>query len=365
VASIQQDLLTLGGRVYMTNITLGSSPPKPYTLVIDTGSSDTWIASSAFQCLSKYTQKPLSQSACGFGDLYDEGESESWEGIPSHGFEVRYTDGEFLSGDLGIENLEIGGLTTRQTIGVVDSGWWIGDNISSGLMGLAYPILTSGHQDLNYTSVVFSLFEDGDVPPIFSLALSRPSATSSITGGLLALGGIPDIPYSGAFVTVPIRPIMSTTYAFYSVPVDGFAIAPPPAARGTTRPKIANFAKQATEMTIDSGTTLIYFPDTVADYVAGLFNPPAMYNKLSNLYIVNCSSKAPRIGVIIAGQKFFVNEKDLLNGGAVASRKGWCVLAIQRQGQGDAVLGDAFLKNVVAVFDVGENEMMFAAREKY
>lgn len=69
--------------------------------------------------------------------------------------------------------------------------------------------------------------------------------------------------------------------------------------------------------------------------------------------------------MIIAGQNFFVNEKDLLNGGGVAGRKGLCVLAIQRQGQGDAVLGDAFLKNVVAVFNVGENEMMFAAREKY
>ncbi len=29
------------------------------------------------------------------------------------------------------------------------------------------------------------------------------------------------------------------------------------------------------------------------------------------------------------------------------------MLAVQRQGDGDAVLGDAWLKNVVAVFDVG------------
>ena len=74
----------------------------------------------------------------------------------------RYTDGEFLLGEMGTEILGIGqgnALTANQTIGLVDQGYWIGDSISSGLMGLAYPALESGYQypDMNYTSVMPNL----------------------------------------------------------------------------------------------------------------------------------------------------------------------------------------------------------------
>ncbi|KAF2194028.1 acid protease [Zopfia rhizophila CBS 207.26] len=166
----QQDLLTLGGRVYMTNVTLGN---QSYTLVIDTGSSDTWIAGSNLQCLRRITQFPAPNSRCGFRQLYHE--SLTFERIESHDFTVSYTDEEFLSGDLGTEEVEVAGLKAR----------------SSGLMGLAYPSLVSNVRDLNYTSIIFSLFEDKTIPPIFSLALTRSTNSKQYDGGLLALGGIP------------------------------------------------------------------------------------------------------------------------------------------------------------------------------
>ena len=149
--------MTLGGRVYMTNVTIGGSY---YTLVIDTGSSDTWVASSSFACISRLTQTPLPQSACGFSTLYDQTLSPTYELGIKDGFEVNYTDGEFLSGDLGTEDLILGGLGIKQVIGVVEKGWWIGDGISSGLMGLAYSGLASGVdvKRLNYTGTIFSLY---------------------------------------------------------------------------------------------------------------------------------------------------------------------------------------------------------------
>jgi hypothetical protein len=86
--------------------------------------------------------------------------------MPGYNFSVNYTGGEFLSGELGTDHLGIGdvgngggtgGLVVRQTIGVVDSGYWVGDGISSGLMGLAYPALVSGASTLKYQSVMFTL----------------------------------------------------------------------------------------------------------------------------------------------------------------------------------------------------------------
>lgn len=55
-------------------------------------------------------------------------------------------------GDGGWEGIKI-----RQMIGIVDNGYWDGDGFSSGLMGLAYPVMVSGYEDLEYTSVMFSV----------------------------------------------------------------------------------------------------------------------------------------------------------------------------------------------------------------
>ncbi|KAF2269670.1 acid protease [Lojkania enalia] len=357
-ARTQRKLYTIGGRVYMTSISLAR---KPYTLVLDTGSSDTWIASSDFRCLSRHTDMELKQSACGFGALYDQNESLSWEKIETHDFEVKYMDGEFLNGEIGTEDFEIGGLELRQTIGVVERGWWIGDRISSGLIGLAYPILASGHRDLNYTRFgIFAgqslRFENYTLPPVFSLALSRPDSTGSLSGGLLALGGLPAIPHSPTFVTVPIHPVQASAYAFYSIPVDGFDIIP---SKGFNLEKsrlhrrgIVDYTNRTTTTIIDSGTTLMYLPDDVADSIASFFSPPATYDSLGNLYRARCSAQIPQVGVNIGGETFWVDDKDLLAGGG-SDREGSCLLSVQRQGYGDAVLGDAFLKNVVAVFDLG------------
>lgn len=112
-------------------------------------------------------------------------------------------------------------------------------------------------------------------------------------------------------------------------------------------------------MIIDSGTSLLYFPDDIAQYVGSLFNPPARYNSVSNTYIVNCTAKAPRVGVRIGGQSYFISEDDLMNrgpgavgGSSVGAGRGECAVAVQKALGGTLVLGDTWLKNVVVVFDL-------------
>ena len=65
------------------------------------------------------------------------------------------------------------------------------------------------------------------IPPVFSLALDRPSPDNPVGGGLLAIGGIPNVAIDGDFVSVPIYPFFMDTYAFYTIPLDGIAVAPP------------------------------------------------------------------------------------------------------------------------------------------
>ena len=42
---------------------------------------------------------------------------------------------------------------------------------------------------------------------------------------------------------------------------------------------------------------------------------------------------------------------------------GTCLSGVADAGLGSSILGDVFLRNVLAVFDVGAKEMRFAARE--
>lgn len=162
IADVQEDLLTLGGRVYMTNITLGS---RVYALVLDTGSSDTWAAQTGFTC-KNYAGTTVTTAACGFGPLYNTGASPSYKAYsPPQTFGVNYTSGEYLKGILATELFGIGdvgaGFSPRQivnqTIGIVQQGYWDGDGVSSGLMGLAYSRLASGSSTVGYESVIFTL----------------------------------------------------------------------------------------------------------------------------------------------------------------------------------------------------------------
>jgi hypothetical protein len=163
IAPAQEDLIGIGGRIYVTNVTVGG---QHFSLVIDTGSSDTWLATNTFQCQDPDTGATLAIQQCGFGPLYNQAGSSTYKSI-NHQFSVDYASGEYLSGDMGTENFGIGGVsrgqnpyvTVQQTIGAVSSGYWEGDSISSGLMGMAYPALAEGvnSQELTYTSVMYTL----------------------------------------------------------------------------------------------------------------------------------------------------------------------------------------------------------------
>lgn len=97
-------LTTLGGRIYLANATIGR---RPFTLVIDTSSSDTWVATTSFRCLDTNTYAVLPQATCRFGPLYNRTASPSFKAIP-YNSQVDYGGGEFLYGEMGTERVGIG-----------------------------------------------------------------------------------------------------------------------------------------------------------------------------------------------------------------------------------------------------------------
>lgn len=79
-------------------------------MVIDTGSSDTWVAAKGFECVSRWGGRKFPQERCAFGELYVKGKGfrELDVGKGEAEFRVAYESGEWLGGGMGGERLGLG-----------------------------------------------------------------------------------------------------------------------------------------------------------------------------------------------------------------------------------------------------------------
>ncbi|KAL8836054.1 MAG: hypothetical protein Q9170_003067 [Blastenia crenularia] len=346
--------------VYFTDITFGT---ETFKAVVDTGSADTWLVQSGFQCLSIGRQPiTLPEESCDFGPSYIV--TSTFKQIEGENFNVTYADGEVLTGIVGTEDVTLAGITVKgQEVGLINRAAWNGDNSSSGLIGLAFPNLTSvfsgsdpaldDHSKSVASSPLFTtMYNQGLVAPLFSLAIERGAPL----GGLLALGGLPPVQHSPYFACTPFRKTVlryntDPEYEYYTITLDGFSYG--------NQTEVS----MSTEAIVDSGTSLTFLPRDIAIAINKLFVPrPYLSDLASNQWTVDCAAKAPKVGISIANHTFFINPTDLI----IKHTDGSCITGIVWSGANrPAILGDVFLKNVLAVFDVGASEIRFASREYY
>lgn len=204
---------------------------------------------------------------------------------------------------------------------------------------------------------------------MFSLALERGAGRNDGTGQL-ALGGLVTIDFDQTFTSTPLEvvaidpsiAIEATNYSYYTIFPDGFHITSPE----ERYYPLNKHSRTSLPMIVDSGTTLVSVPDKLAKEVNELYDPPSVYIKEEGVYANRCDAIPPTFAVRINGTDFFVSSQDMLPkdyAGQVANT-GLCVTGIQPSEKVN-VLGEVFLNNVVAVFDIGANEMRFAPHENY
>ncbi|PKX89325.1 pepsin-like aspartic protease [Aspergillus novofumigatus IBT 16806] len=327
---------------FATSITIGN---QTFEVVIDTGSSDLWVVREGFICINPESRREVPQWECEFGPAY--APNTTFHEIVGEFVDIKYADREILSGVIGTENVTLAGITVNQTFGVMDYAGWYGDGVTSGLMGLAYSSLANAYttdykQPSLYNPIFATMYEQGLIDPVFSIVMNR-NASNGTAAGYLTLGGLPPTDIKGNFSTTPILVTnikgYRRDYDFYTVNIDGVALGNKslPEAGGNI------------QYLVDSGTTLNYYPNSVADAINAAFIP----------------QRSPVHGVTIAGSTFYINSTDMiLPGGTDNSGNKICISGINAGGdvrQGIFVLGGTFLRNVVAVFDVGAAEMRFAA----
>ncbi|GKT86513.1 eukaryotic aspartyl protease [Colletotrichum tofieldiae] len=270
-----------------------------------------------------------SQEACGFGpnkiDGFKYGPAEDIH------FSLGYGSGEQVSGPMGFSDIEVAGIVVQQQqVGLANKTYWLGNNYTNGILGLAYPSITSaftGDMDENrpafqvpYSPFFTSMVQQGLSADSFSVSLVRNSS------GVIGWGGRTGLPVDGptAYTDLIIYPYI-----------------------------------------VDTGTTLMYVPPPIAEAVARSFSPSAVYLFQYGGYFAPCDAIAPKIAVVIEGASFFINPVDLIYPGLKDPLTDYCQIGITTGGTGPYVLGSVFLHNVEAYFDVGAGQMRFYGRETF
>jgi hypothetical protein len=346
--------------------------PQDFVAFIDTGSSDTWVISSDFQCLNIETRAPLPQSGCNFGGGYDAALG-SFTNITSQEFSIGYfPENETLDGSMGYAPLRLGGLTVpKQEVALVTEAAWAGDGTSSGLVGLAYPSVTSASYRSNgseaiYDPIFTTMVKEGIVnTAVFTLALDRvPRDTSpSAPAGVMAFGGlVPPNYYYPPFTSVPIEESAGITgLSFYTISHELIYSRK----NGTT-------ASGGTYQSIvDSGTAPNFIPSAAASDINEQFSPPATYNETLGYWTVDCDAKAPFAAFKIGGKVMPMNPKDMifrsLNG--LPGYEDVCFSSFADGGEpGDDnifIIGEVWQLSYVVVYDVGGSQLHFANRVPY
>lgn len=127
----------LEGQEFATEIKIGT---QTFEVILDTGSSDTWVVESGFKCVDVSTKKNESESYCNFGTPYKV--EKTFKTNKNERFKIGYGDGEFLTGIMGTEAVTMAGIKVEhQTIALANYAGWYGDGTTSGLAGFAYPAL--------------------------------------------------------------------------------------------------------------------------------------------------------------------------------------------------------------------------------
>ncbi|KAI8626301.1 acid protease [Xylariaceae sp. FL1651] len=371
------------GNFFDTDVMLGSSTFK---LLVDTGSSDTWVVRTGYQCFDKQDNANLvSQETCNYGPgaTYNPLTSSTFSQLKNQSFGASYGAGIAL-GIVGTEDVTLGGIMVRgQTIGVADRLTIHGDGYNNGILGLGYPLLTSAHPGTSgandtislltnkviYDPVLFRMHQQGLVPAWFSMAIERlPRGQTTGNGGVLGLGELPDVKTSGPFIAVPVEvtealPLELTggkrTITEWTLTVEAVTWR---SANGSKTAAPTNTNTTHFQAIVDSGNYFNELPQETADRVNAEFRPPSFYDVATDSYPVACDAVPPPFGVTIAGTTFYQRSADMV----FQSPDGTCVSTVKRSSRlGDialSFLGDVFLHNVVAVFDFGKNEMRFAPR---
>lgn len=304
-------------------ITIGT-PPQPFNVIFDTGSSNLWVASS--EC---------TQLACDLHNKYNHGASSTYQPNGTV-FNIDYASGP-VSGFLSKDTVGLAGLTVKlATFAEITDVSGLGPAFLvgkfDGILGMAWQSISVDNIPTIFQDLLFQKSVDA---PVFAFYL--PSTSGGV--GELTIGGIDPKHYKGQLSYVPLS---SETY--WEVVLDDVTFG----GKSVTNTKKA---------VLDSGTSLLAGPTADVAALAQLAGATPFVN---GEYLISCDlSSLPNIAFVVGGKAF-----ELTPAQYTLNVEGLCLFAfvgidIPAPAGPLWIMGDVFIRSYYTVFDWGNKRLGF------
>ncbi|KAG9243992.1 aspartic peptidase domain-containing protein [Calycina marina] len=304
---------------YFAEVYLGTRT-TPYQMLLDTGAGQTWIMGST--CKS---------DACLIHDTFGPSDSTTYEEV-SEGFSIGYGTGT-VSGSQVQDSITLAGLKLEMTFGVANTTSADFNNFPiDGILGLSR--LTSDYPNFVQALSTSKLLKSN----VFGVSLNR--AADGANTGEINFGAPDTSRYSGS---LGYTSVSSNAENDWAIPLDAVGI-------GATKTNVS-----ATTAFLDTGTSFIFAPpDDVEAFHSGI---TGLTTDDHITYYVPCTT-TQSVYLTFSGVTYEVSSKDWVapevNNKCASNIYGVAIVS-------DAwLLGDTFLKNVYAVFDVDESRVGLA-----
>lgn len=305
-----------GDFAYFVQVEVGSTKQKMYML-LDTGAGTTWVMGS--DC----TTEP-----CKIHNTWDSSTSDTFEDAKEN-FSVHYGSGS-VQGANARDAISLGGIDVTMLFGIANE---TSDDFNhfpfDGILGMS---MTKGETD----NFPLMLKDSGELESnVFSVYLDRGSSNEN--RGELVLGGINEKKHTSDISYTKI----SKDTKDWAIPLDGVGV-----------------DDQTTEVKsklgyIDSGTSFIFASPEDVEALHKLIPDAASDDGVN--WRVPCDTKE-RVTFTFSGKSYEVAPEDYIS---ATSKSGECRSNIfgQEVVSDGWLLGDIFLKNVYAVFDMDEERI--------
>jgi saccharopepsin len=326
-----------------STIAIGT-PPQEFKVILDTGSSNLWVPSSACGSI-----------ACYLHSKYDSSASSSYSKNGSE-FQIRYGSGE-VAGIISEDTLQIGDLKVKDQLfgeATNEPGLAFAFGRFDGIFGLGYDSISVNHIPPPFYNMIDQKLLD---EPKFAFFLGDTNAGQDSE---VVFGGIDKDHYTGKMTNIPLR-----RKAYWEVNLDSITF-------GKDTAELDN-----TGAILDTGTSLIAMPTTLADLLNAKIGAKKGFN---GAYTVDCSKRdtEPDMTFTLSGYDFTITANDYIQ-----EVQGSCISAFMGMDfpepvgmspasfpscppQADillgplVILGDSFLRKWYSVYDLGNDSVGLA-----